>query len=148
MLAPERRARHSANEPASPAATPAAPPAAAGSADARAAAVLSKAVIRAADRLAIARGTLGAILGVSPATISRLYAGEYRLDARRKEWEHAVLLVRVFRSLDAIVGNEETARRWLTSENTGLSARPIDLLVKSEGLVRVAHYLDATRGIV
>jgi len=118
------------------------------SVDPKAPAVLSKAVIRAADRLAIARGTLGATLGLSAATISRLYAGEYKLDPRRKEWEHAVLLVRVFRSLDAIVGNEDTARRWLTSENLGLNARPIDLLTKSEGLVRVAQYLDATRGIV
>lgn len=49
--------------------------------------VLGKAVIRAADRLALSHALLGRILGVSPPTITRLYSGKYRLDQRRKEWE-------------------------------------------------------------
>lgn len=110
--------------------------------------VLGKAVTRAADRLGISHAALATILGVSPASITRLYNGDYQLDPRRKEWDHARLFVRVFRSLDSIVGTEDTARRWLASDNLGLNARPIDLLGKTEGLVRVAHYLDASRGIV
>lgn len=110
--------------------------------------VLGKAVIRAADRLALSHALLGRILGVSPPTITRLYSGEYRLDQRRKEWELALIFVRVFRSLDSIVGNEQAARRWLDSDNRALGARPIDLLAQTEGLVRVVHYLDASRGLV
>lgn len=111
-------------------------------------AVLSKAVTRAAERLALSRATLGKVLGVSPATVSRLYSGGYTLEPTRKEWEFAVLLVRVFRSLDSIVGEESTARKWLASDNRALGGRPLDLMTSTEGLVRVVQYLDASRGIV
>jgi len=113
-----------------------------------AAEVLSKAVARAAERLAIPRNLLARILGLSPATISRLCAGSYRLDPARKEWEFALLFVRVFRALDAIVGSEGAARKWLQSDNRGLNRRPLDLIRSTEGLVRVVQYLDASRGIV
>ena len=110
--------------------------------------VLSKAVARAAEHLAISRTLLAAILGLSPPTITRLCNGTYKLDERRKEWEFALLFVRVFRSLDSIVGNEHSARQWLLSENQGLNGRPIDLMRQTEGLVRVVHYLDASRALV
>lgn len=113
-----------------------------------AAAVLSKAIARAAERLDISRSLLAKVLGVSPATITRLYSGEYRLDQKRKEWEFALLFVRAFRSLDSIVGDETTARKWLNSENRGLNGRPIELIRNTEGLVRVVQYLDASRGLV
>ena len=65
-----------------------------------------------------------------------------------KEWEFGLLFVRLFRSLDSIVGEESTARNWLTSDNRGLNGRPLDLISNTEGLVRVVHYLDASRGLV
>ena len=110
--------------------------------------VLTKTVARAAERLEISSVLLGKILGLSPLTVTRLYNGKFKLDERRKEWELALLFVRVFRSLDSIVGNEQTARQWLNSENEGLNGRPIDLILQTEGLVRVAHYLDASRGLI
>ncbi len=113
-----------------------------------AAAVLSKAVARAAERLDVSKSLLAKVLGVSPPTISRLYSGNYQLDQGRKEWDFALLFVRVFRSLDSIVGDEATARKWLTSENRGLNAKPIELIRNTEGLVRVVQYLDASRGLV
>lgn len=111
-------------------------------------AVLSKAVARAAERLNVSRSLLARVLGVSPATVTRLYAGDYRLDPNRKEWEFALLFVRAFRSLDSIVGDEATARSWLRSGNRALNARPVDLIGSTEGLVRVVQYLDASRGLV
>ncbi len=114
----------------------------------QAAQVLSKAVVRAASRMGVSRSRLAGVLGVSAATVTRLCRGSYVLDPQRKEWEFALLFVRVFRSLDSLVGNEETARRWLQGDNRGLQARPIDLLAHTEGLVRVVHYLDASRGLV
>ena len=113
-----------------------------------AAAVLSKAVARAAERLDVSKSLLARVLGVSPPTITRLYSGHYLLDPKRKEWDFALLFVRVFRSLDSIVGNESTARQWLTSDNLGLGAKPIELIRNTEGLVRVVQYLDASRGLV
>lgn len=112
------------------------------------AAVLSKAVARAAERLAVSKSLLAKVLGVSPPTITRLYSGSYLLDQNRKEWDFALLFVRVFRSLDSIVGDESTARKWLTSENRGLNAKPIELIRNTEGLVRVVQYLDASRSLV
>ena len=110
--------------------------------------VLTKTVARAAERLEISSVLLAKILGLSPPTVTRLYNGKFKFDERRKEWELALLFVRVFRSLDSIVGNEQTARQWLNSENEGLNGRPIDLIRQTEGLVRVAHYLDASRGLI
>lgn len=110
--------------------------------------VLSKAVARAAERLNVSRSLLARVLGVSPATITRLYKGNYLLEQERKEWEFALLFVRVFRSLDSILGDEGTARKWLNSENRGLNGRPIELIRSTEGLVRVVQYLDASRGLV
>lgn len=110
--------------------------------------VLSKAVTRAAERLDVSKSLLSKVLGVSPPTVTRLYTGQYQLDQNRKEWDFALLFVRVFRSLDSIVGDESTARKWLTSDNKGLNAKPIELIRSTEGLVRVVQYLDASRGLV
>jgi phosphatidylserine/phosphatidylglycerophosphate/cardiolipin synthase-like enzyme len=107
-----------------------------------------KAVTRAADHLHIQRSLLAKVLGISAATVSRLYSGAYQLDQKRKEWELAVLFVRAFRSLDSIVGEQETACKWLASNNRGLNGRPVDLIANTEGLVRVVHYLDASRSLV
>jgi len=110
--------------------------------------VLSKAVTRAAERLDVSRSLLARVLGVSQATVSRLFKGTYQLEQERKEWEFALLFVRVFRSLDSILGDESTARKWLNSENRGLNGRPIELIRSTEGLVRVVQYLDASRCLV
>ncbi|MEO8344259.1 MAG: antitoxin Xre-like helix-turn-helix domain-containing protein [Betaproteobacteria bacterium] len=111
------------------------------------AAVLSKAVVRVAKLLELSQRDVAAALGVSEATASRLFAGKYLLSPdHAKEWELALLLVRMFRSLDALWGHEDTARTWLASPNLALAARPQDLLRSVEGMVRVVSYLDAARG--
>jgi transcriptional regulator with XRE-family HTH domain len=110
-------------------------------------AVLSKATVRAAKLLELTQRDVSAALGVSEATASRLFSGKYLLSPdRAKEWELARLFIRMFRSLDALWGHEETARQWLASNNLALAARPKDLLHTVEGLVRVVAYLDAARG--
>ena len=108
---------------------------------------LAKAVTRAAELLGLNQSSLGDALGMSRATASRLVAGVYVLDpSRRKEWELALLFVRVFRSLDAILGHGDQARKWMTGPNLALGGRPADLVRTAEGLVRTVQYLDASRG--
>ena len=113
-------------------------------------AVLSKAVLNAAEILGISNSRLAKILGVSPSTITRLGGGSYLLAEGKKEWEFGVLLVRLFRSLDSLIGGDnKLAARWMQSENRAFAGRkPAELIETAEGLVRVVSYLDASRGIV
>jgi len=111
------------------------------------ASTLSKAVRNVASLLELRQNALARILGISPATASRLCAGSYQLSPERgKEWELGLLLVRLFRSLDAMVGHGADARTWLNSENLALASKPLALMETAEGLVRVLHYVDAHRG--
>lgn len=110
--------------------------------------VLGKAVIRAADRLQISHALLAKVLGLSPPTITRLYQGIYVLKDETKEWDFSLLLVRLYRSLDSIVSDDQKAHQWLHSDNLALHAKPILLIQTTEGLVRVVQYLDSSRGIV
>ncbi len=106
-------------------------------------------MLRAAALLELNQSRVAEILGLSAPQVSRMANGHYLLDAGRKEWELAALFVRLFRSLDALVGsNDAVARDWLNSENQGLGGRPADLIRSTEGLVRAVHYLDAARGRV
>jgi transcriptional regulator with XRE-family HTH domain len=109
--------------------------------------VLTGAVLRASVLLDITQASLAQILGVSASTVSRMASGAYALDEDKKEWELGALFVRLFRSLDAVIGsNDAAAKVWLGGMNNGLSGRPIELIRSTEGLVRVVQYLDAARG--
>ena len=68
------------------------------------------------------------------------------LDVDGKPFELAALLVRTFRSLDAITGGDEAvARQWLAAPNAALAARPVERMTQVQGLVDVTTYLDARR---
>jgi hypothetical protein len=122
--------------------------AAPGLAEPERAAVLTKAFTRAGERLGVPRATLARVIGRSEPTLSRMYAGRYELEEGAKEWELALLFVRLYRSLDSIVGGDEAARGWLAGRNDALPGVPLELIQTAEGLVRVVHYLDAHRGVV
>lgn len=109
-------------------------------------AVLAKATLRSADLLGLTGAALGRVLGLSEATVSRIGTGARGIDPGSKEGELAALLVRVYRSLDALVGNDEANRlRWLTSQNDALGGVPVRMLQSVQGLVRVGAYLDGMR---
>lgn len=111
--------------------------------------VLTASVLKAAALLNIAFGDLGRMLGLSAATISRMNKGDYTLVETRKEWDLALLFVRMFRSLDSLVaGGESSAQAWLQSYNEALAAVPAEMMKTVVGLVHVTDYLDAVRGRV
>jgi uncharacterized protein (DUF2384 family) len=107
--------------------------------------VLSKAVVRAAEHLQLSRAALGRVLGLSAASVTRLHQGSLQLEPDSKAGELGLLLVRLFRSLDSIVGDREAARTWVGTENLGLNGVPRDLMLTPQGLVHVVDYLDAHR---
>ncbi|MBM4063207.1 MAG: DUF2384 domain-containing protein [Planctomycetes bacterium] len=110
------------------------------------AAVVTKAVLRAAERLGLSQQELAGILGVSGASASRLRQAR-SIPPDSKEGELALLFVRVFRSLVAIVGNdEEAARRWFGARCEPLGGTPRELVGTVTGLCAVVDYLDAMRG--
>lgn len=113
------------------------------------AAVLTKAVLRASDRLGITARALSGIIGLSEPTISRMKRGDYVLEAGSKPFELSALLVRAFRSLDAITGGDEAvAKAWLRNPHAVLGDAPIRKIATIAGLIDVIAYLDARRAVL
>ncbi|MBW7876696.1 MAG: DUF2384 domain-containing protein [Candidatus Cloacimonetes bacterium] len=64
-----------------------------------------------------------------------------------KAWQLAVILLRVYRGLDAYMGgHKENVKLWLVAKNDALGGVPVELMGTVEGLVGVVQYLDAMRG--
>lgn len=111
--------------------------------------VLTEAVSRVASCWKLTNEQLGAVLGLSPATASRLRAGNFQLDRASKAFELGQYLVRLFRGLDALMGSDDDASiSWLGSNNLDLAGRPIDLIRSVRGLGEVANYVDDFRARV
>ncbi len=111
-------------------------------------AVVTKATLRAADRLGLKNNVIAQVLGVSEPTLSRMRRGDYVLAPAQKPFELAVLFVRLYRSLDAIVdGDDKVAQSWMRNDNTALKGRPLDLIQSVAGLTHVLQYLDARRAV-
>ncbi len=108
--------------------------------------VLGKATIRAAQALAISNAALARVIGLSEPTISRIASGARGIDPVSKEGQLALLLVRVFRSLDPLVGSDSKKRLdWLRSHNKALNGTPAALIETPYGLVTTLSYLDGMR---
>lgn len=112
------------------------------------AAVLTKATLRAATQLGLTNKALATVIGVSEATVSRMRSSDYTFQPGQKPFELAVLFVRLYRSLDAIVGGDDAvAGSWLKNRNTVLDAEPLALIQTVPGLMNVIQYLDARRAV-
>lgn len=109
-------------------------------------AVLARALLSAARRLGVTNRRLAEIIGTSDASVSRLSSGR-RIDPGGKEGELALLFLRLYRSLDALVGgDDDQARAWLHAENRHVGGVPAERIRSVEGLVDVIQYLDGMRG--
>lgn len=110
--------------------------------------VLTRAFVRTVELLGISQKDVGRILGISPASASRLLTQQTRtINPDSKEGELALLFLRMFRSLDALVdGDLASSRAWLRAENSHVGGVPLTLTHSVEGLVHVIEYLDAMRG--
>lgn len=111
--------------------------------------VLTVAIARIAACWGLTNAKLGSVLGLSPATVSRLRSSKAELDPASKSFEAGQYLLRLFRSLDALLGSDDmAARAWLATPNLDLEARPIDLIDSFKGLMTVCDYVDAHRARV
>ena len=108
--------------------------------------MLARATLAAAARLGLRNRQVAAVIGSSEASVSRLQNGR-GLDPASKEGELALMLLRLFRSLDALVGGDDAkARDWFHAGNDHLGGVPAERIRTVEGLVDVVQYLDAMRG--
>lgn len=111
--------------------------------------VVTKALLRAASRLHVSQKALSRIVGLSEASVSRMVNGTLTLAPGDKAYELAVLVIRLYRALDAMVGGDDTsARAWLRADNRALGGVPLTLATSVTGLVDVVAYLDAQRAHV
>jgi len=88
--------------------------------------VLTRALLSAAQRLGLRNRELAAIGGSSEASISRLQRGR-TVDPASKEGELGLLFLRLYRSLDALVGGDDgRARAWLHGLNEHVGGVPAE----------------------
>lgn len=107
--------------------------------DARA--VLAKALANAGRGLGLSQEALAAIIGRERTTFSR------GLDPASKSGELALLLIRCYRSLYALVGGDQASmRHWMHTANRDTGGVPAEQVQSVAGLIRVVEYLDAMRG--
>jgi hypothetical protein len=106
------------------------------------AATLTKALLNAGRALGLTQDDLGRVVGRD-----RTFFHRAGLDPSSKSGELALLLVRLYRSLFALVGGKETdLKHWMRAENRHTGGIPADQIKTVSGLVRVVEYLDAMRG--
>ncbi len=110
--------------------------------------VLKKALFKAAKLWDLSNKDLASIIGSSEATISRLSSNKDKgINPKSKEGELVLLFIRIFRALDAILGNVlENEKQWLRSNNKSLNGIPLELMKTISGMVKVVNYLDSIRG--
>ncbi|MEE4190684.1 MAG: MbcA/ParS/Xre antitoxin family protein [Halieaceae bacterium] len=109
-------------------------------------ALVTRAALNAAAELGLSNRALADILGVSASKLDRA-RGE-RASFSGKDYELALLLIRIYRALYAILGgNREQMQHWLKTPNSHLQdTAPLEQLGRLEGIVMVMRYLDAMRG--
>ncbi len=103
--------------------------------------VLTKALLNAGTGLGLSRERLGEIVGRERSAFSR------GLEPASKAGELALLLIRCYRSLYALVGGDAAAmRHWMHTPNRDTGGVPAEQVRSVQGLVEVLTYLDAMRG--
>jgi hypothetical protein len=111
--------------------------------------LVSKAVLKAAKKLEISNAELAEIIGSSPSKLTRMNQGTAEISKSGKEFDIALLFIRLYRSLDAITGGDnKTCAAWIRNNHDIFKQPPIEEIKKIEGLVYVVQYLDSRRAII
>jgi hypothetical protein len=104
--------------------------------------VLASALVNAGRELGLTQADLGAVIGRERTALSR-----GQLDPSSKPGELALLLLRAYRALFALVGGDPvTMRHWMHTDNRHTGGIPAQQIRTVPGLVKVVEYLDAIRG--
>lgn len=110
--------------------------------------LVTRAVTSAADCLGLTSAQLAGVIGASAATVSRMRRGQAVIQPGHKYWELALLLVRLYRSLDALcAGDDEVARAWMHNYNHDLNGIPAEMISRIQGLTTTLAYVDSSRAV-
>jgi hypothetical protein len=102
--------------------------------------LLLRAVLRASDELELSRTALARVLGRDRSLFSRGKG----IDPASKTGELALLVVRLFRSLAGLMGNDPIQmRHWFHTANRHTGGVPAEQVQRAEALVEIVQYLDA-----
>ena len=102
--------------------------------------VLSKALVNAGKALGLSQAELGQVIGKDRSNFRR------GLDPHSKAGELALLFIRCYRSLYALVGGRSAdMQHWMHTENRHTGGIPAEQIKTVTGLARVVEYLDAIR---
>ena len=105
--------------------------------------VLAKALLNAGKAIGLSQADIGAVVGRDRTSFAR------GLDPDNKSGELALLLIRCYRGLFALVGgNPADMRHWMHTENSHTGGVPAEQVKSVQGLAEVLGYLDAIRGKV
>lgn len=106
--------------------------------------VLGKALMNAGKELGLTQVALGEIVGKDRTAISR--GG---IDPESKTGELALLVIRAYRALFALVGGDAAQmKHWVRTANHHVGGIPAEQIRSVQGLLRVVEYLDAIRAKV
>jgi uncharacterized protein (DUF2384 family) len=105
--------------------------------------LLTKALLRAVEQLDLTKH-LSSLLRAPANDVAGLRAGERELDPQREEWQSALQVVALFRTIVEVLGSVERAKAWLGTPNETLGGRPADLLATADA-ERVHLYLNSVR---
>jgi len=104
--------------------------------------VLAAALVSAGKELGLTQTELGSVIGRDRTALSR-----GNIDPASKSGELALLLIRAYRALFALVGGDAAVmRHWMHTENLHTGGVPAEQIRSVQGLTRVVEYLDAMRG--
>lgn len=104
--------------------------------------VLGRSALAAGERLGLNHREVGDVVGRNRSTIDR-----NGIDPATKPGQLALLLIRIYRSLYALMGGEEAnMKHFMQTANRGTGGVPAEQIRDVQGLVRVCEYLDAIRG--
>jgi hypothetical protein len=105
-------------------------------------ATLTKAFLNAGKALGLTQDDLGTIIGRDRTLFHRK-----GVDPHSKAGELALMLIRAYRGLFALVGGkEQDLKHWMHTKNRHTGGIPAEQVKSVSGLVHVVEYLDAMRG--
>ena len=110
-------------------------------------AVLSEAISKLQEKWELTNKDIAEVIGKDTSFITRLHQGKTHINPDDKTGQLSLLLIRIFRSLGAFLGDRmHVQQEWLKAHNYAFNNSPLNAMKTIEGINQVVMYLDHMRG--